>query len=148
MGVRFAQKYVYAGTGENAWFADLDPKCQLRDTANSSGTDDGQGPSYRVLLGRSFVKPVMNKVRILRYRLNHLKNRLSNSSEPAKPSRTIKWAELDLKRQEKEARERHGAHEYTVYQMTQARTRVQTQRKRYLQKKRKRQSSTLEHISH
>ena len=148
MGIHFAQKYGYAGTGENAWFADLDPECQLRDTTNSSDANDGQGPSYRGLLSRTFVRPVVNKVRILQYRLKHLKNRLSNSSEPAKPSRTIEWAELDLERQEKEAQERHGAHGYTVYQITQARIRVQKLRKRYLQKKRKRESSTIEQTSH
>jgi hypothetical protein len=44
-----------------------------------------------------------------------------------------------MQRQEQEARERHGAHEYTVYQLDQPRIRVQRLRKEYLQKRRERQ---------
>jgi hypothetical protein len=52
---------------------------------------------------------------------------------------TIKWAERDLQCQEQVARERHGVREYSEYQGAQTRLRIQRLRKKYLQKKIKRQ---------
>jgi hypothetical protein len=135
MSLHFAQKYVYVGSGEHAWFADLDPKTQLRDKADLADGNDCSEPSYRALFSRLFVKPVVDKVRILRYRLKHRESVLSRSCKPAKHDCTIRWAEADLQRQEQEARERHGPHEYTIYQLDQPRIRVQRLRKRYLQKR-------------
>jgi hypothetical protein len=88
----------------------------------------------------------VNKLRILKYRLKNPKSFFSNSSKRAKHDRAIRWAETDLEFQEQEARERHGAHEYTVYQVTQARIRVQKLRRKYLHKKRKRHTSPAELI--
>jgi hypothetical protein len=84
MSLHFAQKYVYARSGEHAWFADLDTKTQLRDKADLADGDDCSGPSYRALFSRLFVKPVVNNVRILRYRLKHQECVLSGSCKAGK----------------------------------------------------------------
>jgi hypothetical protein len=143
MSLHFAQKYVYAGSGEHAWFADLDPKTQLRDKA-----DDRSEPSYRALFPRLLVQHVVNKARILRYRLKHPESVLSSSYKAGKHGCTIRWAEADLQRQEQEAQERHGAHEYTVYQLDQPRIRVQRLRKKYLQKRRERHVWKADFVPH
>jgi hypothetical protein len=145
-GVHFAQKYVYAGADENAWFADLDPKSQLRDESDSTDGGDDSFPSYRTLLFRMLIRPVINKMRILKYRLNCQKIFFSHSSKPANHNSKIKWAETELRCQEEEARERHGVRDYTEYQVAQTRTRVEKLRKRCLQKKRKRQMSAGDYI--
>lgn len=67
MSVQFAQQYIYAGGGEHAWFADLDPKTQLHDKADLADGNDCSEPSYCALFCRLFMKSVVNKVRILRY---------------------------------------------------------------------------------
>jgi hypothetical protein len=64
MSLHFAQKHVYAGSGEHAWFANLDPKTQLRDKADLGDDDGGSEPSYRALFSRLLVQHVVNKVRI------------------------------------------------------------------------------------
>ena len=52
MSLHFAQKYVYAGSGEHACFADLDSKTQLRDKADLANGDDCSEPSYRAPFSR------------------------------------------------------------------------------------------------
>ena len=53
-----------------------------------------------------------------------------------------------MQRREQEARERHGAHEYTVYQLDQPRISVQRLRKKYLQKRRERQVWKADFVPH
>jgi hypothetical protein len=91
---------------------------------------------------------VVNKARILRYRLKHPESVLSSSYKAGKHDCTIRWAEADLQRQEQEAQERHGAHKYTVYQLDQPRIRVQRLRKKYLQKRRERQVWKADFVPH
>lgn len=61
---------------------------------------------------------------------------------------TIRWAEADLQRQEQEARELYGVHEYTVYQLDQPRICVRRLRKKYLQKRRERQVWKVDFVPH
>lgn|SRR2546421_412779 len=83
IGVHFAQKYVYAGTGEHAWFADLDPRSQLCDNIDLSDRNVNSDPSYRAPVSHMVVRPVVNKVRILKYRLKHSRGRLFKSWKKA-----------------------------------------------------------------
>jgi hypothetical protein len=146
-GMQFAQTYVRAVTGEHAWFAGLDLKSYMSDESDSIDAGSCSSLSYCARVYQMFVRPTVNKVRILKYRMKHQKIFYSNSSKPAKHNSTIKWAETDLKRHEQEARERHGVREYTEYQVAQTRIRVQKLRKEYLRKKSKRQASPAEYIS-
>jgi hypothetical protein len=76
---------------------------------------------------------VINKVRILKYRLKHL-TIFSQPEKQRKHGRTIKWAERDLECQEQAARERHGVRESSEDQVAQTRLRVQILRKKELAK--------------
>jgi hypothetical protein len=147
IGMQFAQTYACAGTGEHAWFADVDRKSHLGDESDSTDTGNRSPPSYCARLFHMSVRLIVNKVRILKYRMKHQMVFYSNSSKPAKQNSTIKWAETDLKRQEQEAQERHGVREFTEYQVAQRRIRILKLRKEYLRKKNKRQASVAEYIS-
>lgn len=70
----------------------------------------------------------------------------SKSGKQRAHRKTIKWAERDLQGQEQVARERHGVREYSEYQVAQTRLRIQRLRKKYLQKKIKRQMPADEYV--
>jgi len=126
MSLHFAQKHVYAGSGEHAWFANLDPKTQLRDKADLGDDDGGSEPSYRALFSRLLVQHVVNKVRI-------------KVPIEASGKRLFKiGGEADLQRQEQEARERHGGARAHCLS-TQPTKDQRSETKKYLQKKRERQ---------
>jgi hypothetical protein len=145
MRAPFTQKSVHAATGEHAWFADLDLDSQLMLNSHSTEGDKPSLPSHRARLFQKWLRPVINKVRILKYRLKHLMI-FSKSGKQKAHRKTIKWAERDLQCQEQVARERHGVREYSEYQVAQTRLRIQRLRKKYLQKKIKRQMPADEYV--